>query len=431
MSLELTALILLGGLILLLLMGTEIFVAMAIVGGLGLWLFVGQGPGQFARTAFLFMDSFVLTAMPLFIFMGSIFASTGITRYLFTGADKILGGLPGGVACSVIGAAGIFGAIAGSTVASAATFGKIAYPDMERLGYDPKLALGSIAIGGTLAVLIPPSIILIVYGFWERVSVAKLFAGAIIPGIILVTLLVITVIVQVKLNPSLAPSPPKITWRERLTAVKDITPFAIVIILVLGVIFGGIMTPTEAASLGALGSIVLALSYRKMTFAALKESMWSTAKITSMIAFVIFTAKVLGILFAQIGLTEVFAAFMTDLPFGRYGVWAVVIVMYLIMGMFFDTISMLLLTLPFISPLMAGLGFDPIWFGVTYVVLGEIGIVTPPFGLNLFVLHSVVPKHDVMTIALGALPFLIPLLLMIVILTVFPQLILWLPRLLY
>jgi tripartite ATP-independent transporter DctM subunit len=431
MSLELMAIILLGGLLILLLMGTEVFVAMAIVGGLGLWFFVGQGPEQFARTAFLFMDSFVLTAMPLFIFMGTIFASTGITRHLFTGADKILGGLPGGVACSVIGAAGIFGAIAGSTVASAATFGKIAFPDMERLGYHPRLALGSIAIGGTLAVLIPPSIILIVYGFWERVSVARLFAGAIVPGIILTSLLMLTVVLQVKLNPGLAPSSPKITWRERLSAVKDITPFAIVIILVLGVIFGGIMTPTEAASLGASGSIILALAYRKMTFAALKESLWTTAKITAMIAFVIFTAKVLGILFAHIGLTETFAAFMKGLPFGKYGIWAVVCVMYLFLGMFFDTISMLLLTLPFISPLMAGLGFDPLWFGVTYVVLGEIGIVTPPFGLNLFVLHGVVPKHDIITIALGALPFIIPTLLMVVILTAVPELVLWLPRLLY
>jgi tripartite ATP-independent transporter DctM subunit len=431
MSLELTAIVLLVGLLFLLLIGVEIFVALALVGGLGLWFFIGQPPRQFAVTAFEFMNSFVLTAMPLFVFMGAIFANTGIVKHLFTGADKLLGGWPGGVACSVIGASGIFGAISGSTVASAATFGKLAYPDMERLGYDPKLALGAIAIGGTLSVLIPPSIILIVYGFWERVSVARLFAGAIVPGIILVALLMLTVVIQVKINPSLAPKSPKITWRERLSAFKDIAPFAVVIVLVLGVIFAGIMTPTEAASIGALGSIVLAFAYRKMTFTALKESMWTAARITAMVAFVIFTAKVLGILFGHIGLTSTFAAFMEGLPFGKYGVWAIVCLMYLILGMFFDTISMLLLTLPFISPLIASLGFNPIWFGVTYVVLGEIGIVTPPFGLNLFVIHGVVPKHDIVTIALGALPFIIPTLLMVVILTAFPDLVLWLPRLIY
>jgi len=431
MSLELMAIILIGGLLFLLALGVEIFVAMAIVGGLGLLLFVGQPPQQFAWTAFEFMNSFVLTCMPLFVFMGAIFASTGITRTLFSGADKLIGSLPGGVACSVLGAGAIFGAISGSTVAGAATLGKIAYPEMERLGYNPRLALGTIAIGGTLSVLIPPSIILIVYGFWERVSIVKLFAGGIVPGIVLVSLLILTVVLQVKLNPSLAPKPPKVTWRERLSAVKDIAPFALVIVLVLGVIFAGIMPPTEAAALGAFLSIVLSAVYRRMTFAALKESMWTAAKITSMIAFVIFTAKVLGILFAQIGLTETFATFMAALPFGKYGIWAIVCVMYLFLGMFFDTISMMLLTLPFVSPLIAELGFNPIWFGVTYVVLGEIGIVTPPFGLNLFVIHGVVPKHDIITIALGALPFIIPTLLMVVILTAFPELVLWLPRLIY
>ncbi len=431
MSLELMSLILIGGLLILLAFGVEISIAMGIMGALGLLLFVGQPANLFSFTAFNSINSFTLTAVPLFVFMGAIFGNTGIIRTLFDGANKLVGFLPGGIASSVLGANAIFGAIAGSSIAAAATFGKIAYPEMEKLGYEPKLALGSIAVGGTLSVLIPPSIILIVYGGWQEVSVARLFAGGMIPGIILASLLILTVVVQVKLNPSLAPSPPKITWRERLSAVKDITPFAIVIILVMGVIFGGIMTPTEAASLGAFLSIVLALAYRKMTFTAFKESMWTAVKITAMIAFVMFTARVLGQVFQYIGLTNAFSAFMLNLPFGRYGIFAVICIMYLILGMFFDSFSMLLLTLPFVSPLIWDLGFDSIWFGVVYVVLAEIGLVTPPFGLNLFVLHSVVPKHDVITIALGALPFLIPMLLVIVLLTAFPQLVLWLPGVLY
>ncbi len=431
MSLELMSLILMGGLVLLLVFGVEVAVSMGIMAAIGLLFFVGQPLRQFAFTAFDFMNSFTLTAVPLFVFMGALFANTGVISSLFRGADKLVGNLPGSIACSVLGANAIFGAISGSSLAAAATFGKIAFPDMERLGYDPRLALGSIAVGGTLSVLIPPSIILIVYGGWEEISVARLFAGGVIPGFILASLLMLTVIVQVKINPNLAPKPPKFTWMERLSAIKEIGPFLLVIALVLGTIFTGIMTPTEAASLGAFLSIALAVAYRKLTFTAFKESMWTAVKIMSMIAFVSITARVLGMVFQYVGLTETFAAFMLELPFGKYGIFAVICIMYLILGMFFDAFAMLLLTLPFVAPLIFELGFDPIWFGVVYVLLAEIGLVTPPFGLNLFVLHGVVPQHGIMTIAIGALPFLIPTLFVIVLLTVFPQLVLWLPSVLY
>ena len=431
MSLELMSLILLGGLIILLAIGTEIYVAMGIMAAMGLMLFVGQPLRQFAFTAFDVMNSFILTAMPLFIFMGTIFSSTGVIKRLFGGADKVIGNLPGGVACSVLGACGIFGAMSGSSLAATATFGKIAYPEMERLGYNPRLALGSIAIGGTLSVLIPPSLILIVYGGWMEVSVARLFAAAIIPGVILTTLLILTVMIMVTLNPGLAPKPPKVSLREKLRALVDILPFIGVIVMVLGVIFGGIMTPTESAAVGAVLSIILALAYRSMSFSALKESMWSAIKINAMIAFVIFTARVLAQVFNYIGLTDAFSSFMLNLPLEKYGILAVIFVMYIILGMFFDSLSMMVLTLPFVGPLIVALGFNPIWFGVVFVVLAEMGLVTPPFGLNLFVLHGVVPKHGVLTIALGALPFLIPTLAMIVILVFFPQLALWLPSVLF
>ena len=431
MSLQLMSLILIGSLLLLLAMGVEIWVAMGVTAGIGLVFFVGQPLGEFAFQAWAYMNSFTLTAVPLFVFMGAIFSSTGTIHALFHGADRLLGILPGGIACSVIGANAIFGAISGSSVAAVATFGKIAYPDMEGLGYNPKLALGSIAVGGTLAVLIPPSVILIFYGAWEEISVVRLFAAGMIPGIILASLLMLTVVVQVKLNPSLAPKVVKYTWKDRLIALKEIAPFLVVIVLVLGVIFGGIMTPTEAASLGAFLSIVIALIYRRMSFAALKESMWSAMKITAMLACVAFTASALGIVFHHIGLTEAFGEFMLGLPLGKYGIFAVICVMYLFLGMFFESFSMLVITLPFISPLIFELGFDSIWFGVVYVVLAEIGFVTPPFGLSLFVLNSVVPKHGIVTVVLGALPFMIPLFLTVVILTAFPQLALWFPSLLY
>lgn len=431
MSLELMSLILLGGLLLLLAFGVEIAPAMGIMAGLGLLLFVRQPWDYFPRAAFEIMNSFTFTAIPLFVFMGAIYSNTGIIGSLFQGAEKMFGTLPGSLASAVIVANAIFGAISGSSLAAVATFGKICFPEMEKAGYDAKLSLGSIAISGTLSVLIPPSVILIVYGGWQDVSVARLFAGGVIPGIILATLFILTVTIMVIRNPNLARTKPGFTLRERLRALFDLLPFLGVIVLVLGTIFAGIMTPTESASLGAFLSLVLAFLYRRMTFRALKESMWTAVTITSMIAFVLFTARMLGQVFQYIGLTEAFSDFMMGLPLSKYTLFAVICVMYLILGCFFDALSMLVLTLPFVAPIIKNLGFDLIWFGVTYVVLAEIGLVTPPYGLNLFVLKGVVPKYEITTIFLGTLPFLIPTLILVVLLVMFPELVLWFPSILY
>jgi len=423
--------ILLGGLVFLLAFGVEVAAAMGIMAGIGLLLFVNQPLDYFATCAFHMMNSFTFTAIPLFVFMGAIFANTGTIGSLFRGAQKIVGNLPGSIASAVITANAVFGAMSGSSLAATATFGKICFPEMDKLGYNPRLALGSIAIAGTLSVLIPPSIILIAYGGYQDVSVGRLFAGGLIPGIILSLLLITTVVIQVKLNPSLAPVAPKLGMRERLTAFVDIAPFVGVIVLVLGTIFGGVMTPTEASALGAFLSIVLALAYRRMSFWALKESMWTAVTVTAMIAFVLFTARMLGQVFQYIGLTEAFSAFMIGLPLGKYGIFAIICVMYIILGCFFDAISMLVLTLPFVAPIIQSLGFHFVWFGVVYVVLAEIGLVTPPFGLNLFVLKGVVPKYEITTIFYGALPFLIPTAILVVLLVVFPELVLWFPSVLY
>ncbi|MFH1758714.1 MAG: TRAP transporter large permease subunit [Pseudomonadota bacterium] len=431
MSLALMSFILLVGMILLLSLGVEIAPAMGITAGLGMLLFVHQPLDYFPRAAFEIMNSFTFTAIPLFVFMGAVYSNTGIIGSLFRGSEKMFGTLPGSLASAVIMANAIFGAISGSSLAAVATFGKICFPEMEKAGYDAKLSLGAIAISGTLSVLIPPSVILIVYGGWLDVSVARLFAGGIVPGIILSLFFIITVTLLVIHNPRLAPEIPKSTMRQRVRAFLDLLPFMAVIALVLGTIFSGVMTPTESASLGAFLSLVLALLYRRMTFQALKDSMWAAVTITSMIAFVLFTARMLGQVFQYIGLTEAFSAFMTGLPLGKYSVFAIICLMYLIMGCFFDALSMLVLTLPFVTPIIKDLGFDFIWFGVVYVVIAEIGLVTPPYGLNLFVLKGVLPQYEITTIFLGTLPFLIPTIILIVLLVLFPELILWLPNLLY
>jgi C4-dicarboxylate transporter, DctM subunit len=425
--------LLLGGMVFLLALGVEIAPAMGIVAALGLILFVNQPLDYFARAAFDIMNSFTFTAIPLFVFMGTIYATTGIVRGLFQGAEKIFGNIPGSLTSAMIVANAIFGAISGSSLAAAATFGRICFPEMEKAGYDPKMSLGAIAISGTLSVLIPPSLIMIVYGGWQDVSVARLFAGGVVPGIILTLFFVITVTIMVLRNPSLAPkkSGRKYTLKEKFFALGDIFPFLVVITLVLGTTFSGIMTPTESASLGAFLSIVLALIFRQMSYKALKESMLSAVNVSAMIAFVLFTARMLGQVFQYIGLTEAFSAFMTGLPLGKYTILAILCVMYLVLGCFFDSLSMLVLTLPFVSPIIKDLGFDFIWFGVLYVVLSEIGLVTPPFGLNLFVLKGVVPKYEITYIFAGTLPFLIPTGILIVLLILFPDLVLWFPRLLY
>jgi tripartite ATP-independent transporter DctM subunit len=423
--------ILLGGLILLLAFGVEIAPAMGIVAGLGLIFFVGQPLDYFARAAFEIMNNFTFTAIPLFVFMGAIFSNTGIIGSLFRGAEKISGNLPGSMASSVIVANAIFGAISGSSLAAVATFGKICFPEMKKVGYDVKLSLGAIAISGTLSVLIPPSVILIVYAGWQDVSVARLFAGGMVPGIILAALLVLTVTIMVIRNRNLAPPVPRSTMREKVKAFVDLLPYLGIIFLVLGTIFGGIMTPTESAALGATLSLVMAILYRRLTFRALKASMVTAVTITSMIAFVLFTARMLGQVFQYIGLTEAFSEFMFNLPLGKHALLAVICIMYIVLGCFFDALSMLVLTLPFVAPIINDLGFDKIWFGVLYVVLAEIGLVTPPYGLNLFVLNGVVPGYEITTIFMGTLPLLIPTILLVLLVVFFPDIVLWLPGLLY
>ena len=428
---EMITALMMGGLLLLLALGVEIGVAMGVIASLGLVYAVDKPLVQMAWTAWESLNSFTLLAMPLFIFMGAVFSGSGAVNLLFAALEKWLGWLPGGLASVVIAANGVFGAISGSSVAAAATFSMIAYPEMEKRGYDPKLSLGSIAVGGTLSVLVPPSLILIVYGSWENVSVARLFAAAIIPGIVLMLLLMLTVIVMVKLKPELAPKAPPATWGERMGAIKDMLPWLVVIILVMGSIFGGLMTPTEASALGAVLSLCIAFYYGTLSYAMVRDALLSAVKITAMIAFIIFAARLLSFVFQDIGATSRISAAVLDLDIGKYGIMACIVVLYLILGMFFDSMAMMLLTLSFIMPVIVKLGYDPIWWGVTFVLLAEIGLVTPPFGLNLFTIHGVLPKFSVMYIARSSLPFLAVMILMVWLLIFFPDLAMWLPRQLY
>jgi C4-dicarboxylate transporter, DctM subunit len=431
MSPEWVTALLMGGLLLLLALGLEIGVAMALVASAGLVLVVDKPLVQMAWTAWESLNSFTLLAMPLFVFMGAVFAGSGAVRLLFSALDKWLGWLPGGLASVVIAANGVFGAISGSSVAAAATFSMIAYPEMEKRRYSPRLSLGAIAVGGTLSVLVPPSLILIVYGSWENVSVARLFAAAMIPGALLMLLMLLCVVLMVKLKPELAPRSAPASWKERIYAIRDMLPWLVVILVVMGSIFGGLMTPTEASGLGAVMSVGIAWYYGTLSYRMVRDAMLSAVKVTAMIAFIIFAARLLSFVFQDIGATAKLSGAVLGLGLGKYGTMLAIVILYLILGMFFDSMAMMLLTLSFIMPVILKLGYDPIWWGVTFVLLAEIGLVTPPFGLNLFTIHGVLAKFSIMYIARASLPFLGVMILMVWILIFFPQLALWLPRLLY
>jgi C4-dicarboxylate transporter DctM subunit len=423
--------VLVGLLLGLLALGLEVGIAMGLAAAVGLVLMVDKPLVQMAWSAWESLNSFTLLAMPLFIFMGAVFSHSGALHLMFAALDKWLGWLPGGLASVVIAANGLFGAVSGSSVAAAATFSMIAYPEMEKRRYDPKLALGSIAVGGTLSVLVPPSLILIVYGSWENVSIAQLFAAALVPGAMLMLLLILSVVVMVKLRPELAPRAASASWKERLLSIGDMAPWLLVVVLVMGSIFGGLMTPTEASGLGAVLSLVVAWYYGNLSYRMTRDALLSAVKVTAMLAFIIVAARLLSFVFQDLGATAKLSSAVLGMELGTYGTMLAIVVLYLILGMFFDSMAMMLLTLSFVVPIVLKLGYDPIWWGVTFVLLAEIGLVTPPFGLNLFTINGVLPQFSVMTIARASLPFLAVMLSMIGLLIVFPQIALWLPRQLY
>lgn len=424
------ALLLIAMLFLLLILGLEIGWSVGIVAVTGLLWYVDQPIGQLAETAFGSLNSFTLTALPLFVFMGGILGNTGVNASLFNAIEKWVGILPGGLACSVICGNAVFGAMCGSTIAATATFGKIAFPVMEEKNYSPKLALGSIASGTVLAPLIPPSILLILYGSWQGLSIVDLLAAGLIPGITLTILFIITIIVQVKLNPELAPETINYSWKVRIRALLDVLPFAGVIFGVLGAIFGGLMTPTEAAGLGAFLSLVLTIAYRRLTLAIVMQSLLDTVKVTAFSLFIMAMSTLISHVFNSAGIIPMIQDFVIALPIGKYGILMLFFVMYFFMGMFFDSWSMLFLTFPFVMPIIIGLDINPVWWGIVYVMAGEQSTITPPFGLSLFVLKGVVPWHSMGTIVKGSLPFLIPIYINVLLLFLFPQIALWLPSIL-
>jgi tripartite ATP-independent transporter DctM subunit len=348
---------------------------------------------------------------------------------MYAAFDKWLRRLPGGLGIATIGACAGFAAVSGSSVATAATMGTVALPEMKRYRYHPRLATGSIAAGGTLGFLIPPSIGFIVYGMLTEQSIGKLLVAGILPGLTLALAYVAIVVGMVRLNPELAPaSPEPVTWSERLRSLLGVWEPLAVFLLVMGGIYGGLFTPTEAGAVGATVLFMVALFKRKLTWANLFEALQEAVRISVMVLFLVAGANVFSYFLALSTIPMQVAAWASGLSVSPYLIHVMIVVIYLFLGCFLDAISMMVLTMPVIYPVILALGFDPIWFGVIAVLMMEAGLITPPMGLNIFTVAGVAKDVPVETIFRGVLPFLFAIFVVVALITIFPAIALLLPN---
>lgn len=371
---------------------------------------------------------FLLVAIPLYILMGELLVCSGVAGRMYGAVSKWLSWLPGGLMNANIGASALFSATSGSSVATAATISTLALPEQERKGYPAPLFLGSVAAGGTLGILIPPSINMILFALIANLSVPKLYLAATIPGILLSFMFMGMIVIACLLRPELGGKKEHATWAERRASIPDLLPPLAIFVLVVGAIYSGFATASESAALGVIAAFALGLWRRAFTWENLGQAFESTLRTTGMILFITLSAFFLNFVLASIGLTSTLVSFVTDLNMSPMGTLLAIIVFYIVLGCFMDTLAMLITTAPLVVPVIVALGFDPLWFGVILIILCEMGQITPPFGMNLFVVQSIRNKGNFLDVVYGALPFCVVLLLLIALLIVFPQIALWLPH---
>ena len=412
--------------------GMEIALALGLVGLVGLLALKGWtvGLGVVGSVAWSNATSFSFVAVPLFVFMSAILLHSGIGRSLYTAVARWVGFLPGGLALASVLACAIFSAVSGSSVATAATIGLIAIPEMERRGYHRPFIYGSLAAGGTLGILIPPSIPMIIYGVMTETSVGKLYIAGILPGALLTLLFGAYIVGYAALRPRHAPrgDEARLPLRAKLRSLVEVGPVALLIAVVLGSMYAGVVTPTEAAALGAAVSIVLALLLRALTWKGLVASFHETVRTTSMVMLIIIFASVFSHVVALIGAPKALFDLITGLGLPAWAVFTLVFMFLVLIAYALEELSVMIIMLPILFPLVTGLGFDPIWFGVVMIVWLEMGFITPPVGINLFVIQGVARGATMREIAVGATPFVLLMIVSVVILFLFPGLALWLPQ---
>jgi C4-dicarboxylate transporter DctM subunit len=423
----------LGCICLLVLLTTSMPVAfvMTLVGVAGFALVINPNAALSMMTMEIYntFSSYSLTVIPLFVLMGQVAFHSGISRRLFNTAYKWMGHWPGGLAMSTIGACTAFGAICGSGPATAATMAAVVLPEMKRYKYDMELATGAVAAGGSLGMLIPPSVVFIVYAVLTEQSIGKLFIAGILPGLLIALLFCLTIWLQCKRHPHLGPAGPKTSPSEKIKSLAGVSETLILFLLVMIGMFTGLFTPTEAAAVGAAGALGIAVIRRKFSFILLVRSIKETIRTSCMVMIIVAGAVVFGRFLAVTRIPYELATFLASLPLPGWMIIAFIILFYLFAGCFVDALGLVMLTIPIFYPVVINLGFDPIWFGVIIVVVTQMGVISPPVGVNVYVVSGIERDVPLQTIFKGALPFLIALVAAAILLIVFPQIALYLPNL--
>jgi C4-dicarboxylate transporter DctM subunit len=379
------------------------------------------------HTSMRTVTDYTFGVIPMFLLMGAFVSNSGMSRELFRAANSFVGHFRGGLGIATIAACAGFAAISGSSVATAATFATVAYPEMRRYNYPQSFATGVIAAGGTLGAMLPPSTVLAVYGIITEQDIGKLFIAGIIPGLLAASMDMLTVVVIGWLRPDFLPVAPRHSWKERLIGLRDIWAMLLLFVFVIGGLYGGLFTPTEAGGVGAIGALIIGVVRGKLDRLQIRRSLLQAVRTAAAVLTVLIGALLFGYFLTVTQTPQKVTGFLTALGLGRYGVLALIMVMYIVLGCLMDSLAMIILTIPIIFPVIMQLGFDPIWFGVIIVMTVELGLIHPPVGMNVFVIKSVVQEVTFSTIFRGVLPFILTDLIRLVILIAFPILALWLP----
>ena len=417
--------------LLFLLLGLSVWVAASLflLALTGLYFFTSTPPLTLLATiGWNSTNSWALVALPLFIFMGELLIKTRVSEKMFSGLAPWLGRLPGGLLHINVVASTIFAAVSGSSAATAATIGKITIPELLKRGYDERLVLGSLGGAGTLGFLIPPSLVMIIYGVLASVSIGQLFVAGVVPGLLLAGGFMLYLALMSLLRPQLAPhQAERYGWRARFLGLWQLLPVTLLIVAVLGSIYRGLATPTESAAIGVVGALLLALLYRTLTWRGFVEAVLGAVRTTCMIGLIVAGAAVLSTAMGFLGLPRALAEWIAGLGLSSYLLIVVLVVFYVILGYFLDGISMIVVTLPITLPLITDAGFSPLWFGIFLVLMVEAAQITPPVGFNLFVIQGV-SGRPIGFVARAAFPYFLILLGLAALLTFFPELVLFLPR---
>ncbi|MFM8610546.1 MAG: TRAP transporter large permease [Burkholderiaceae bacterium] len=404
-------------------------IAMGVVGITGLGLTQGWIPA-FAGAMQVVQETgfaYTLSVIPLFVLMGNFVARAGLAHELFHAAYTLVGHRRGGLAHATVAACAGFGAICGSSIATAATMSKVAYPSMQRLGYSDSLSTGVIACAGTLGIMIPPSTIMVIYGIVTETNIGQLFAAGVIPGIMTALLMMITVVLMAAHDPEHAPAGEKFSWSERLQALRGIWGVLLLVVVVLGGIYGGFFTATEGAGMGASGAFLFALARRRLTWRSLFEVLVESARTTAMLFTLLIAATIFANFINFPSLPRDLTGWITGMGLSPIMVVCAMMATYVLLGTVMEELTMVLLTIPLFFPIVVQLGFDPVWFGVLIVMVIQIGLVSPPVGMNLFVVNSLLPKVGLRAIFSGVWPLVVAMIVALALLIAFPQLSLWLP----